>query len=75
VSWDAHVKSSISALGSSSNLNGERLYIFTGASDGLVKTWAVEGDQVKEVQKTDHKGKLPLDVVTAVLPGTQSESS
>lgn len=69
ISWDAHPKSSISALGFAVRSEGV-LILLTGASDGAVRVWKVAGETVEEVQKIEYKGKLPLDIVVGTLPGS-----
>jgi elongator complex protein 2 len=50
-------------------------HVFTGGSDGAVKLWRIEGKKAGEVQRMDLRGKLPLDMEVAYLPGSQGESS
>jgi elongator complex protein 2 len=73
-SIEAHPKSSISALGVSPSTNGVLDHHFlTGGSDGFIKLWRLEGGAVKEVQKMDLKGKLPLDLEVGYLPNSSSK--
>lgn len=68
-SWDAHPKSSISALGVAPS-SDSALRVFTGASDGSIRVWKISEGSPEEVQKISYKGKLPLDIVASILPGS-----
>jgi elongator complex protein 2 len=68
--FDAHPSSSISAIGTCPSDGSLADHLFTGASDGLVKLWKL-GGQPTLVQTIDLKGKLPLDIAVANLPGTE----
>lgn len=72
MSLDAHPQSSISALAvcPPGPLDG---HILTGASDGTFKLWQLEGLKPKLVQTVDLKGKLPLDMEVARLPGSTGQ--
>ncbi|OCF36604.1 elongator complex protein 2 [Kwoniella heveanensis BCC8398] len=73
-SWKAHM-GSISALGvNTSEGRGEVLndLVITGGSDGTFKFWRITGEEVKEIQRIDLKGKLPLDVEVGCLPGSKA---
>ena len=48
-------------------------HLFTGGSDGSVKLWRIDGEQSEEVQSLDLRGKLPLDLAVAYLPGSDGE--
>jgi len=69
----AHQEASVSALGvppwstSGRVLNG---CFFSGGSDGSVRFWRSTNGKVEKVQALDLKGKLPLDLAVAYLPGS-----
>ena len=72
---DAHAKASVSALGVplSSDSGVLANCLFTGGSDGSVKLWRLSEKQPEEVQCLDLKGKLPLDLALADLPGSHGD--
>lgn len=64
-------KGSISALGVTGHAGAFQKHLFTGGSDGLIKLWKL-GDGKPELKQTINlKGKLPLDLEVATLPGSQ----
>ena len=69
------MKASISALGIPPSSDGAVLAscFFTGGSDGFVKLWRLSEKEPKEVQCLDLKGKLPLDLALADLPGSHCD--
>jgi elongator complex protein 2 len=73
LSFEAHPKSSISAIGFAPSSSESSQTILTGGSDGHVRVWAVSEGEAKEVQRIDFKGKLPLDIEVGHLPGTKGE--
>jgi elongator complex protein 2 len=77
LAFRAHPGHSVSALAVPPAQNDGTLdnHVFTGGSDGAIKLWRIEGKKAEEVQKLDLRGKLPLDMEVAYLPGAQGESS
>ncbi len=75
-SFDAHPKALISALGVLQSSRGSSLddCFFTGGSDGTVKLWRLQLGEVEEQQTLELKGKLPLDLAVAYLPGSDGKS-
>lgn len=68
--FEAHTGSSISALAFISNRRlGE--CVATGASDGILRIWALEDGKARLAQELELKGKLPLDIQLATLPGSE----
>jgi WD40 repeat protein len=65
-SWNGH-QGSISAIAyiSAGQLGG---HVVSGASDGMLRIWRQDGELVQEI---DLKGRLPLDVEVASLPGSE----
>jgi elongator complex protein 2 len=68
-SIQAH-KGSISALGAPSGSGPLAGHILTGGSDGLIKLWDLSTSKPEVKQTIDLKGKLPLDLQVASLPGS-----
>ena len=63
-------KGSISALGASTGSGPLVGHILTGGSDGLIKLWDLSAGKPEVKQTIDLKGKLPLDLQVASLPGS-----
>jgi elongator complex protein 2 len=68
-SIQAH-KGSISALGAPTASGPLAGHILTGGSDGLIKLWDLSTGKPEVKQTIDLKGKLPLDLQVASLPGS-----
>lgn len=73
LAFEAHPSSTISALGVSPTSPGRDQVLFTGASDGLVRVWKLQGAKVEEMQKVENKARLPLDIEVGYLPGFTCE--
>jgi elongator complex protein 2 len=63
-------KGSISALGAPTGSGPLAGHILTGGSDGLIKLWDLSAGKPEVKQTIDLKGKLPLDLQVASLPGS-----
>ena len=46
--------------------------VFSGGSDGKIKVWRMP--KLEAIQSIDLKGKLPLDLESALLPGSEGNS-
>lgn len=69
-SFIAHSGASVSAIGIIPT-SGTAVEILSGGSDGSVKRWRVgQEGKVEQVQVLDIKGRLPLDLDVALLPGS-----
>lgn len=67
----AHDGASISALAVLPTRAGEPVELLTGDSSANVKRWRISGTGVAEhVESLEMKGRLPLDMEVALLPGT-----
>jgi elongator complex protein 2 len=73
ISIQAH-KGSISALGAATGSGPLADHILTGGSDGLIKLWDLSSGKPDTKQTIDLKGKLPLDLQVASLPGSSGMS-
>lgn len=69
-SWKAH-QGSISAIGVADEAGRLAGHVLTGGSDGQIKLWKLGDGQPELVQTIDLKGKLPLDLELANLPGDE----
>jgi len=72
-SIQAH-KGSISALGVPTGTGSLDGHVLTGGSDGLIKLWDLSAGKPEIKQTIDLKGKLPLDLQVASLPGSSGTS-
>ncbi|KAL1411052.1 Elongator subunit elp2 [Vanrija albida] len=69
-SFVAHEGASISALAVLPTPAGAPVELLTGDSSANVKRWRIAAGEAEHVESLEMKGRLPLDMEVAVLPGS-----